>query len=260
MAGRPPQLNTASSRTVAGLYHVDWNPPDQRGPPLILVHGAGGTHRHWPEEARSLPGRRVIAIDLPGHGGSPGPGRRSIADYAGDLRGLMDLLGISQAVLVGHSMGGAVALTLALDSPDRVSALGLVGTGARLRVSPAILQAAADPAAFEAAVDGMAGWFFGPGARRALRDEFTAGLRQVPAEVVHGDFSACDGFDVREQVGTIRVPTAVVCGDADQSTPPRFSEFLRASIPGARLTLIPGAGHMVALEAPGVTVAAIAAL
>jgi pimeloyl-ACP methyl ester carboxylesterase len=250
----------ATSRTVAGLFHVDWSPPDQRAPPLVLIHGAGGSHRHWPLEARELPGRRVIAVDLPGHGDSPGPGRRTVAEYARDLLALLDALALARAVVVGHSMGGAIALTLAIDSPDRVAGLGLVGTGARLRVTPALLKATADAAAFSAAVEVMTDWSFGPGASADLRSEFSEGLRRLPASVVHGDFCACDQFDVLDRLGELRVPTAVVCGDADRSTPPRYSEFLQAHITGASLTLIPGAGHMVALEAPAATVAALTGL
>jgi pimeloyl-ACP methyl ester carboxylesterase len=250
----------ATPRTAAGLSHVDWSPPGQRGPPLILIHGAGGSHRHWPLELRTMPGRRVIAVDLPGHGDSPGPGRRAIDGYARDLPAFMDAMELARAVLVGHSMGGAIALTLALDWPDRVAGLGLVGTGARLRVTPALLQAASDPASFQAGIEVMADWSFGPGASPALRSEYREGLRRLPAAVVHGDFSACDPFDVRERLSELRLPTAVVCGDADRSTPPRYSEFLRAQIAGARLSLIPGAGHMVALEAPAATVAALAGL
>jgi pimeloyl-ACP methyl ester carboxylesterase len=250
----------ATSRTAAGLFHVDWSPAGQRGPPLVLVHGAGGSHRHWPAEALAIPGRRVIAVDLPGHGDSPGPARRAVADYARDLLAFLDALGLARAVVIGHSMGGAIALSLALDSPDRVAGIGLVSTGARLRVTPAILQATADPATFSAAVEVMADWSFGAEASPALRTEFGEGLRGLPAAVVHGDFCACDAFDVRERLGEIRLPTVVVCGDADRSTPPRYSEFLKANIVGARLTIIPGAGHMLALEAPASTVAALAVL
>ncbi|HEY6106952.1 MAG TPA: alpha/beta fold hydrolase, partial [Anaeromyxobacteraceae bacterium] len=185
---------------AAGLFHADTGPA-AGGPPLVLVHGAGGTNRHWPEEVRALPGRRVIALDLPGHGGSPGPAPDSVAGLARSVLGLLDALALERAAIAGHSMGGAVALTLALTAPARVAGLVLCGTGARLRVSPAVLQATADPAALARAADSMAQWSFGSLAGPALRREFAEGLLANAPGVVHRDFAACDAFDVMARLG-----------------------------------------------------------
>ena len=240
----------APTRMAGGLFHADSGPAAAGSPPLLLVHGAGGTHRHWPEEVRALPGRRVIALDLPGHGGSPGPAPADVAGHARSVLGLLDALGLEVAAVAGHSMGGAVALTLALEAPARVAGLCLVGTGARLRVSRAVLQATADPAALAGAADSVAAWSFGASASEALRREFVEGLLANAPGVVHGDFAACDAFDVMGRLGEIRVPALVVCGSEDRLTPPKYSEFLRDRIGGARLEMIPGAGHMVMREAP----------
>src|SRR5512138_3800323 len=102
----------AIARSAAGLFHADSGPAPAGGPPLVLVHGAGGSQRHWAEEVRALPGRRVIALDLPGHGRSPGPAPGTVAGLARSVLGLLDALGLETAVVAGHSMGGAVALTL----------------------------------------------------------------------------------------------------------------------------------------------------
>lgn len=232
------------------MFWTDSAPQGAAAPPLVLIHGAGGTHRHWGEEIRALPGRRVVALDLPGHGRSPGPAPGSIGGHARSVLAALDGLGLASAALAGSSMGGAIAMTLALEAPARVAGLVLVSTGARLRVSPALLQATADPAAFARAADGLAEWLFGPLAPSSLRRELVRNLLAQAPGVAHGDFTACNAFDVMSRLGEIRSPTLVVCGAEDRLTPPRYAAFLHEGIPGARLEVVPGAGHLVPLEAP----------
>jgi pimeloyl-ACP methyl ester carboxylesterase len=235
---------------AAGIAFEEHAPPGATGVPLVLVHGAGGTHAHWPEALRRLPGRRVLAVDLPGHGGSPPPGERAVPAYARRIVDLLDALGIARAALGGHSMGGAIALTLALDAPERVAGLLLVGTGARLRVAPAILQAWADPARASELATAAAGFYFGGGASPELLRAFAEGMEAVAPGVVHGDFTACDAFDVMARLGEIRAPARVVVGEEDRLTPPRYSTLLRDRLPREGFLVVPGAGHMVAWEAP----------
>jgi pimeloyl-ACP methyl ester carboxylesterase len=235
---------------AAGIAFEEHAPPGATGVPLVLVHGAGGTHAHWPEALRRLPGRRVLAVDLPGHGGSPPPGERAVPAYARRIVDLLDALGIARAAVGGHSMGGAVALTLALDAPERVAGLLLVGTGARLRVAPAILQAWADPARASELAIAAAGFFFGAGASPELLRAFAEGMEAVAPGVVHGDFTACDAFDVIARLGEIRAPARVVVGAEDKLTPLKYSTLLRDRLPGEGFLVVPGAGHMVTWEAP----------
>jgi pimeloyl-ACP methyl ester carboxylesterase len=206
-----------------------------------------------------MPGRRVIALDLPGHGRSPGGGERSVAAYAQRVLALLDELGVDAALVLGHSMGGAIALTLALEARARVAGLALVGTGARLRVSRAVLEATASPALPAQAARDMAVWSFGPGVGDELLGDFADGLRAVAPGVLHGDFLACDAFDVMGRLGEVSAPTLVLCGTEDRLTPPKYSEYLHRNIRGARLELIAGAGHMVMLEAPAQVAAAVRA-
>src|SRR5262249_50983979 len=112
-----------------------------QGPPLVLVHGAGGRGEVWgPQLADLSDVARVIAVDLPGHGGTGGAGCRRIDDYATWVVGLLDALALDRVVLGGHSMGGAISQTIARARPERLRGLVLVGTGARLRVAPRILE------------------------------------------------------------------------------------------------------------------------
>ncbi len=218
------------------------------GPALILIHGAGGSHLHWPAALRRLPGATVYAIDLPGHGRSEGPGRERIEDYAADVIRFMDAVEVSRGVLVGHSMGGAIAQMTALIAPERVAGLVLVGTGARLRVAPVLLDGILQDA--RGAVALITEWAWGPEADPTMVARGRQMMARVNPQVVWGDFAACDRFDIRERVGEIAAPTLVITGSEDRMTPPKFGLWLAERIPGAQFVLVEGTGHMVMLEKP----------
>ncbi len=220
----------------------------RRGPALILIHGAGGSHLHWPAALRRLSGATVYAIDLPGHGRSEGPGRERIEDYAADVIRFMDAVGISRGVLVGHSMGGAIAQMTALLAPERVAGLVLVGTGARLRVAPVLLDGILLDA--RRAVALITEWAWGPEADPVMVARGRRMMERVNPQVVWGDFAACDRFDVRERIGEITAPTLVITGSEDRMTPPKFGQWLAERMPGALFVLVERTGHMVMLERP----------
>ncbi len=227
--------------------------------PVVLVHGAGGTHLHWPPQVRRLPGLRTLAVDLPGHGRSEGVGEQEIAAYARRLAEWADAVGFQQAIWVGHSMGGAIVLTLALEHPTKVRALGLVATGARLPVNPRLLESTAHAETFPLAVETIMKWAFSPQAPARLRELATQRMQEVRYTVVHNDFAACNRFDVSQRLGDIRVPTLVIHGTADKMTPYYYGEFLAQAIPQARLVTVRDAGHMVMLEQPEAVAEALSA-
>jgi pimeloyl-ACP methyl ester carboxylesterase len=221
-----------------------------RGFPVILIHGAGGNHLIWGAQLRALGDKsRTIALDLPGHGMSPGAGRDSIEAYSDLVLAFLDALAIERAVLVGHSMGGAIVQTMALSHLGRASALGLIGTGARLRVLPAILNGVLPD--FENTVRMVIENSFAAGADRAMMSKSETQLRACDPLVLHGDYLACNAFDVLDRVSQIRAPTLLICGREDRMTPPKYSEFLASRIANARLEWIEGAGHQVMIEQPG---------
>ena len=219
-------------------------------PPLVLVHGAGGTRLHWPPTLRRLPGGEVYALDLPGHGEAPGPWQSTIEGYRQAIVEWMQALGLPPAVIVGHSMGGALALSLALDAPEQVAGIVLVGTGARLRVHPLLLEAAASGGMPTETLATLVSWWYSPDASPRLRELAARVLAATNTDVLHADFLACDGFDVMERLGTIDRPALVVVGEDDHMTPVKYARFLAENLPDARLEVIPGAGHMVMLEQP----------
>jgi pimeloyl-ACP methyl ester carboxylesterase len=244
--------------TVAGerLFYalVEGDPTHKRN--LILVHGAGGDHTHWSAELRRLPGANVYALDLPGHGRSTGRGRTSVGDYADTVDLFVQTLGMEQASVVGHSMGGAIAQTLALRRPHWLVSVVLVGTGARLRVNPMILEGLQTN--FEATIDTICQWAYGPTTSEQMLRRGRQQLLSVDPVAIHGDYAACDAFDIMDQVGNIALPTLILTGTADKMTPPKYGQYLHDRIPGAQLVEIKDGGHMMAVEKPAEVSQAVA--
>ncbi|MDI7277557.1 MAG: alpha/beta fold hydrolase, partial [Anaerolineae bacterium] len=109
-------------------------------PPVLFLHGAGGNALLWGQVLEQLSGVTAIALDLPGHGRSGGAGSSTIAGYRQAVLAAADALGFERLVIAGHSMGGAIALDVALEAPGRVHALVLMAVTARLYVAPALLE------------------------------------------------------------------------------------------------------------------------
>jgi pimeloyl-ACP methyl ester carboxylesterase len=158
-------------------------------------------------------------------------------------------------VLVGHSMGGATALRLALDHPDFPRAIVLAGSGAKLRMRPAMIEAARQRA--EAAQPGRVverlvslDEAVSPHANPDVRAWLGQRFGQSTGQAVYADFLATNGFDVMDRVEEIRVPTLIIAGEDDLWTPPKFQHFLAERIPGARLVLLPQTGHYPFVEQP----------
>jgi len=219
--------------------------------PLVLIHGAGGSHLSWPPEIRRLRGFTVYAIDLPGHGKSPGSGCRSVEAYALAIIAWMQAVDLKQAVCIGHSMGAAVALTLALLQPERVRALVLLGSAASLKVNPTLIELASSAATFAQAVELIVRWSFSKQAPVRLVELVRKRMVATPPDVLLADLLACDAFDATSQLSKVKQPVLVLCGSDDKMTPLQAAHSLAEALPNARLQPILHAGHMLMLERPG---------
>lgn len=231
-------------------YHAYLGSEEGKRPPVVLIHGAGGTHLYWPSEIRRLPGYRVFALDLPGHGKSSGRAEQSISGYTGSILEWLEAAGLHSAIFVGHSMGSAIALSLALEHPEHVLGLGLVGAGSRLRVDPALLEITASSTTFHNAVRMVVERSFDAATPEQLTELAAQRMAETRPSVLHSDFLACNAFDETERICEIHQPALMVCGAEDQMTPQRYSRFLTTCIPHSQLVVVPNAGHMVMLEQP----------
>lgn len=238
-----PEITIADER----IHYKRWGNDGKRA--LLAIHGSGGSHRQWPETLqRILDHTDVLLIDLPGHGGSGGAGRNSIAAYAEFISRFVETLNLGRVILMGHSLGGAVVQSIAMELPKWLEGIVLVGTGAKLRVNPAILDGlkAHPNQAFEFILKAL----FGPGVSTELVDQIRQGFLLTPAEVTFNDFLACDRFDARPSIGQIDCPALILSGEADRLTPVKYGAYLEKAIQGSRHVVLPNAGHMMALEDP----------
>ena len=241
---------------AANLYYFAHDEAEEdaatKRPAVILIHGAGGNHLSWPPQVRRMADERVYTLDLPGHGKSEGSVRQSIDEYVDDVTLFMQELKLRTAVLAGISMGSAVALSFALKFPRKVKGLCLLGSGSRLRVAPSILEMAASPNTFEAAVEMVNENCFSADAPQNLKDLSKRHLLDVRPSVLHGDFLACNEFDVTSQLKKIHAPTLIICGAEDKMTPVRYSELLHEGIAKSKLHIAENTGHLVMAEQPDV--------
>ena len=239
----------------------DVAPDFSRGRTVIMVHGAGSNGHSWHNQVSHL-GRAhsPMAIDLPAHGRSSGvEARKTVQEYSDFVVGFMDVLGLRSAVIAGRSMGGAVAMDMALRYPARVEAIVAVVTAARFNIPAAridALRAVAMGRAPQAFVtDG-----YSPA---TVKDRFEivreGWMEQIQTDprVRYTDIVACADCDLREQIARIRQPTLVLAGADDPVTTPADAEFIHGRIGGSRLRVIPGAGHFLPNEQAAETSSAI---
>jgi len=214
---------------------------------VLFIHGAGGGQYTWSFQKGFFEKHlNPIIIELPGHGESEGEGEDEIGKYAEHVHGFLKALNLSKVFLVGHSMGGAIVQTMALRYPEVIKGIVLVGTGARLRVLPMILNEIRET--FEETVKKINQFAYSRKVSPDLIEKGMIGMMRCRSEVVHGDFSACDRFDVMNEIEKINLPTLILCGDEDELTPVKYSQFLQSKIKGSKLEVIPDAGHMVMME------------
>ncbi|MGH2487178.1 MAG: alpha/beta fold hydrolase [Ktedonobacterales bacterium] len=228
-------------------------------PALVFVHGSGDSAGCWAPIIQRLPQCACLALDLPGHGAlvdRPGPSAMSVADYADYVRHELTRRNLADVCLVGHSLGSAIALTLALEWPALVGRLVLVGAGARLRVLPNLLaEARTHP---EATIRALVTLGHAPG-HEQMAERGLAQPRPTAPGMLYRDLAACDAFDLLDDLGRIAQAALIVVGAEDRLTPPKYARFLCQRLTNATLVTIPDAGHYVMEEAPDALADAIRA-
>jgi pimeloyl-ACP methyl ester carboxylesterase len=257
------QFAVDGKRAFAGTGGRDHEPGL---PAIVLVHGAGMDHSVFALQARALAhhGRNVLAVDLPGHGGSEGPALGSIAAMAEWVLSAASACGVERLRLAGHSMGALVALEAASRGAARIEALALLGFAPEMRVHPDLLAAAR--AGSHSTVELMTSWSLS--ARSQLGANPAPGLwlgggvmrlleRAEPATIA-ADLAACDGYrDAATAAAKLRCPTLLLLGGADRMTPASRAKAFAERFADVRVTIVPETGHSMMAEEPVATLAAM---
>lgn len=246
--------------TSAGLriHYLDENPTGRAS--VVLLHGLGVNCTSWRLQIPALTqaGFRVIAPDAPGFGKSNFPGGNpSIASTASRIAEFIKMLGIDTYIAVGISMGGTLALQLAIDHPETTQKMVLVNTFARLqvenfRILPYVVlrMVLVHTLGLPAQAYAVARRIFPHPDQEFLRQELVNQIMQADIHAYRATMRALGRFDVRKRLCEINCPTLVITGEADNTVPPPNQDFLAQSIRGAKQIHIPGAGHAVTVEKP----------
>jgi pimeloyl-ACP methyl ester carboxylesterase len=223
---------------------------------ILFLHGSGESSVLWDAQVTGLSAKfNTVALDLPGHGDSDGPGLDTIEGYTRAVIEFVESVDIPNPVPCGLSIGGAIAQQMLLDYPDRMVAGILVSTGAKLRVMPQIFETIEkDYAQFIKMAEVISA---SAKTDPALLKPVMKATKECRPSVTAGDFRACDHFDVMARLAEVTLPVLIISADDDTLTPPKYSDFLEKNISGAVRCRIKDAGHVVPVEKPEEVNAAI---
>ena len=255
MTGQPrtPARERAVDANGITLAVTEYEGPAGDGPPLVLIHGIGSRSVSWWPVIDALAARfRLYALDLRGHGASEKPDLGYLLpDYGADLAGVLDALGLDRPLILGHSLGGLVALNWAVDHPTGAAAIALEDTA--LRSQPEILQAFDGWLALNAMTVEEAAAYFQrehpewPAEDCRRRAESITSTARGVFEELRADAAEniAAGRDRLGPLAAIRSPVLLVHGDpeAGSMVVPADAARLAATLPNARLARVPGAGH-----------------
>ena len=226
-------------------------PDVSKGKLLLYLHGAG-SNGHFAHKMLDILSTRhsPLSFDFPGHGRSSGTeSLKSVTAYSDCAYAFWKKLGVRPAVLIGHSMGGAIALDLALRHPDMVESLVLTCTAAKFNIPDERVRT------WEQVMKGRQSQPFtkdscSPKTPMNIVQEGWMEQVKTDPRVRYFDLVACQQVDLTAELGEVRKPTLVLAGQDDVSTPVAQSEALHNKIPGAKLTVVPEAGHWLPIEKP----------
>jgi 3-oxoadipate enol-lactonase len=218
---------------------------------LLFIHGSGFTGDVFAQQLPAFSGS--IAPNLSGHAASGSAA--TVAEFGDFIEQFIKEHELHEVTLCGNSLGGAVALDVALRKNRQVRSIVLLGSGARLRVAPQILEGLRTD--FERTSQELAQMLYANPTAQQVAYAISAMHHVGPSQTL-ADYEACNEFDVTDRLGELALPLLALTGEHDRMTPPKYAQFLADRVQNGRVRIIPGAGHLVMAERPAETNAAIA--
>jgi 3-oxoadipate enol-lactonase len=220
------------------------------GKSIVFVHGACENSSFWNHQRVLSDRYRIVTMDLPGHGKSEHlESEILVKAYSDVVSEFVSKTCSEKAVLVGHSMGGAIALLNAIEHPENLRGAVIVSSGAKLGVLPSIREGLR--ARFEETVKAVVGprQFSSKTNLETIRF-VTNEILKCSSHVAASDYDACNSFDVRQKLRSITLPIFIIAGEEDKMAPVPWSTYLKENIPRAKLVVMRDASHLPMLERP----------
>ena len=213
---------------------------------LIFLHGSGAYGGVWRYQTDYFPDSN--AVNLPGH--LQGQILNSVEEYVDWLREYVRGKGYRDVVLVGHSLGGAIALMYAIKYPQEPKGIVIIGSGARLKVHPMFLAPCEEaikgnPQEWHQLVEET--YRLTP---EDYKREVVEKQKAIGPAVMLNDFLSCDKLDLMDRVQEIKLPALIICGELDMMTPVKYANYLGTKLTNSRVVIIPQATHLVFAEKP----------
>lgn len=221
------------------------------GKSIVFVHGACENSSFWNHQKILSDRYRVITLDLPGHGKSKpmANGTIHVRKYTEIVMEFVEKTCPDQALLVGHSMGGAITLLNAIERPQNLKGVVLVATGAKLGVLPSIREGLRTR--FDETVRSVVGpRQFASTTNLEVIRFVTNEIMKCKGELASADYEACNGFDVRQRLQSINIPTLIMVGEEDKMTPVTWSTYMKENISKSKLVIMKESSHLPMLERP----------
>ncbi len=231
---------------------------------LVLVHGAGGREHDWPQAWRSLNDLTrsmgltpqshsglldtfpIYSLDLPGHGQSGGASQQSVDSYADAVAEFLSVMKFKKVILIGHSMGSAITLTLGVRGNAQLAGLVLIGGASKLVVSEEILTGL--QTAFEATVDNIIKYSWFKQTMGFFKQKGRQRMLEAGSQVVYNDYFACSQFDLSGELDKVSLPTLVIASDHDRMVPVANSRSMADALADSRLVILEDCGHFQHIE------------